>query len=60
MSILSAFKTVAVLLLCAVPGFLLIKTRLIKSDGISTIAKLLLYVCQPCLVVSTLTGVDFS
>lgn len=60
MSILSAFKTVAVLLLCAVPGFLMIKTRLIKSESISTLAKLLLYVCQPCLVISALTGVEYS
>ena len=55
-----AFKTVAVLLICAVPGFLLVKCRVIKDEQISTLAKLLLYVCQPCLVVDTMTGVDFS
>lgn len=60
MSILTAFKTVAVMLLCAVPGFLMIKSRLIKNDSISAFAKLLLYVCQPCLVVSALTGVRYS
>ena len=60
MNILTAFKTVAVMLLCAVPGFLMIKSRLIKSDSISAFAKLLLYVCQPCLLVSALTGVKFS
>ncbi len=60
MSVLTAFKTVAVMLLFAVPGFLMIKTRLIKSDSISAFAKLLLYVCQPCLVISALTGVEYS
>ncbi len=60
MFVLTAFKTVAVMLLCAVPGFLLIKTRILKSESISTLAKILLYVCQPCLVVSALTGVEFS
>ncbi len=57
---LTAFKTVAVMLLCAVPGFLMIKARLIKNESISTLAKLLLYVCQPCLVISALTGVKYS
>lgn len=55
-----AFKTVAVLLICAVPGFLLIKCRVIEEKHISAFAKLLLYVCQPCLVLDTMTGVDFS
>ncbi len=55
-----AFKTVAVMLLCAVPGFLMIKTKLIKENAISSFAKLLLYVCQPCLVVTSLTGVEYS
>ncbi len=48
------------MLLCAVPGFLMIKARIIKSESISAFAKLLLYVCQPCLVVSALTGVEYS
>ena len=60
MDIFTAFKTVAVMLLCAVPGFLLIKTRIMKSESISTLAKLLLYICQPCLVISALTGVKYS
>ncbi len=55
-----AFKTVAVMLLCAVPGFILIKSRVIGEKFISAFAKLLLYVCQPCLVVDSMTGVDFS
>ena len=55
-----AFKTVAVMLLCAVPGFLLIKCRVIEEKQISAFAKLLLFVCQPCLVVDSVTGVDFS
>lgn len=48
------------MLLCAVPGFIMIKTRVIGESAISALAKLLLYVCQPCLVVSTMTGVEYS
>lgn len=60
MSVFLAFKTVAVMLLFAVPGFLFIKCRLIKEHSISVLAKLLLFVCQPCLVVTSLTGFEFS
>ena len=55
-----AFKTVAVMLLFAVPGFLFIKCRLIEEKAISAFAKLLLYICQPCLVVTSLTGFEYS
>ncbi|MBR6917063.1 MAG: AEC family transporter [Clostridia bacterium] len=60
MSIAAAFKTVAVMLLCAVPGFIMIKARLFKSESISALAKLLLYICQPCLLVTSLTRVEYS
>ena len=41
--------TVAVMLAYAVPGFLFIKTKLIPEKHIPSFARLLLYVCQPCL-----------
>jgi len=60
MSVTAAFKTVAVMMLCAVPGFVMIKSRIIGSSSISALAKLLLYVCQPCLVAATMTGVQYT
>ncbi len=44
-----AMVAVAEILVFAIPGFLLIKTKLLKDTSISNFAKLLLYVCQPCL-----------
>ncbi len=46
------------MLVFAIPGFLMIKSRIIKDDAISAFAKLLLYVCQPCLLISSLTEVE--
>jgi len=40
---------VAMLLAYAIPGILLIKTKAVKTDSIPAFAKLLLYVCSPCL-----------
>ena len=46
---LATLIRVATLLAYAVPGFLFIKTKAIKPDSIPAFAKLLLYVCSPCL-----------
>ena len=51
---------VAVMLLYAVPGYLMMKTKLVSADTIPAFAKLLLYVCQPCLIVYTFTKTEFS
>ena len=52
MSMTVAFKTVLVMLLYALPGYIMIKTKLIAKDMISAFAKLLLYLCQPALIKS--------
>lgn len=58
------FQTTAVnvliLLAYAVPGFLLIKTKAIKEDSIKAFAKVLLYVCQPCLSLYSFQKVNYS
>ncbi len=43
--------TIAVItmLIYALPGYLLIKTKAVKEEGIASFAKLLLFVFQPCL-----------
>lgn len=43
--------TVAIMLAYAVPGFFFIKSKLIPEGHIPSFARLLLFVCQPCLTV---------
>ncbi len=56
----TALGVVAIMLLYALPGFLLVKTKLVKGDSISAFAKLLMYVSSPCLVFHSLTKNNFS
>ena len=44
----------------ALPGFLTVKTGLIKSDSIPAFAKMLMYVCQPCLTVYSFQKADYT
>ena len=55
-----ALITVGVMLFYAVPGFLLVKSGLVKSEGISNFAKLLMYVCSPMLVIYSFLNVDYT
>lgn len=55
-----ALSTVSVMLLYACPGFLLVKSGLVKSSAISDFAKLLMYVCQPMLIIYSFMRVEFS
>lgn len=52
--------SVALLLLYAVPGFLLVKSKLVDSQSIPAFAKVLLYVCQPCLTFYSFDKADYS
>ncbi len=51
---------VAVMLLYSVPGFLLIRSRLVRQDAIPAFATVLMYVCQPCLTVYSFQKAEFS
>ena len=51
---------VGVLLLYAVPGFIFAKTKFMKPESISSLAKLLLYFCQPCLSIYSFQKVQYS
>ena len=55
-----ALSTVAVMLLYACPGFLMVKTGLVKGAAIADFAKLLMYVCQPALTVYSFMQAEFS
>ena len=60
MSFTVALSTVGVMLLYALPGFVMIKTKLLQSSAISAFAKLLMYICQPALIIYSFIKVDFS
>lgn len=51
---------VLIMLAYAVPGYLLVKVKFVKPDSISAFAKVLLYVCQPCLSIYSFQKVVYS
>lgn len=55
-----ALSTVSVMILYALPGFLLIRTKLVGEDAIKNFVKLLMYVCQPVMSVDALRRAEFS
>ena len=52
----TALIAVVCLLALGVPGFILIKTKTIQKESISTLSKLILFVMQPCLVLFFFQG----
>lgn len=52
--------TVGIMLLYAVPGFILIKVKAIKSENISAFSKVLMFVCQPALTFYSFNKADFT
>ena len=55
-----AFIAASVILLAAVPGFILVKRKMISESAIPAFSKLLLYVASPCLVVFSFRSSPFS
>lgn len=53
-------SAVAVMICYAIPGFLLVRTGHIKETSIPAFAKVLMYVCSPCLTIYTVAKLDFS
>ena len=60
MSFTVTLTTVAVMLLYTVPGFLLMKSKLVKPDSISTLATLLLYLCSPFQTIYAMQQIEYS
>ena len=60
MQFLTTLTTVALMLAYAIPGFLFVKTKVIKPDSISAFARVLLFVCQPCLILYSLNAATFT
>lgn len=57
---LTVFLTILTMLLYALPGFLLVKTKLVKSNAIPAFSVFLMYVLQPCLTVYSFQKITFS
>lgn len=60
MSFTVTLTTVAIMLLYTVPGFLLMKGKLVKKDSISTLATLLLYLCSPFQTLYAMQQISYS
>ncbi len=60
MQMTAALPTVLSMLLYALPGFFLIKSRLVGQEAIPSFAKLLMYVCQPALMIYSFLNLAFS
>ncbi len=57
---LTTLIMVTIMLLYAVPGFLLVKTKAVKPESISAFSKVLMFVCQPALTLYSFDKADFS
>lgn len=51
---------VAVLLAATVPGYFLIKKKVLSEECIPGFSKVLVYICQPCLAVYTFKSAEYS
>ena len=60
MSFTVTFTAVLVMLIYAVPGFILVKTKAVGEAAIPAFSKLLLYVGSPCLAINSFSKADFS
>lgn len=57
---LTTLITVSIMLLFAVPGFILIKVKAVKAESIPSFSKVLMYVCQPALTLYSFNKADFT
>ena len=57
--LITLFAT-AVLLITAIPGYVLIKRKILTLSSIQDFSKLLVYISSPCLVVYTFSKLEFS
>ena len=60
MSFSVTFSTVVVMLLYCIPGYLLVKSRLLTSEHIAPFAVYLLYVNTPFLIINSMQQIEYS
>lgn len=51
---------VGIMLLTAVPGFILVKAKAVQPDNIKYFSKVLMFVCQPALTIYSFNKADFT
>lgn len=56
----TVFLTILTMLLYAVPGFLLVKTKMVKTQAVSAFSVVLMYVLQPCLTIHSFQKITFT
>lgn len=59
-SFLDVFLTVTFLLLLAAPGFIFAKTKMIPKGASETLSVIVLYGCQPILIITSFQGCAFN
>lgn len=57
---LTTLIMVGIMLLTAVPGYILVKVKAVKPDSISAFSKVLMFVCQPALTIYSFNKADFT
>ncbi len=57
---LDVFLTVVFLLLLAVPGFIFAKTKMLNESASGTLSAIVLYGCQPILIITSFQGCAFN
>ena len=55
-----AFSNVLLTLLYIIPGFICCKTKIAKAEHLSTLSAILMYVCSPCMIVSSFLETERS
>jgi len=55
-----AFFNVLLALMYMVPGYILCKTKKAVASHMSTVSAILIYICSPCMVVSSFMAMDYS
>lgn len=59
-ALITMFRNVIVFVLLAVPGVVLVKTKILKTEQTHTLSKLLLYVGMPFLILKSTLNVSFN
>lgn len=60
MDFVLTLSTVAIMLLYAIPGFIMMKAKMVNEEAIKAISKIMIFVCQPCFAVYAFNQLEFS
>jgi predicted permease len=59
-SFFDVFLTVTFLLVLAIPGFIFAKTKIFSKSASETLTVIVLYGCQPILIITSFQGCSFN